>query len=287
MQRVFFMSINNAYLLLFIAALVGCLYFFYPQVENFFVFHPVRQFATVPSQWDLDYEEIEFETQDKTRLHGWFFPIKGDPPTILFCHGNAGNISHRLENVKLLLDRGLQIFIFDYRGYGKSRGNPSEAGLYRDGLAAYDFLAKQKGVQPQKIVLFGRSLGAAVAIEIALQRQVKSLIIESPFTSTKEMARTVLLFWPLSFFSPPHYNNREKIGRIDLPKLIIHGENDEIVPFSMGKKLYDLARPPKYFFPIKGAGHNDTYVEGGSLYFKTLSNFAKNLKVETIDKTNP
>lgn len=273
------MSINNAYLLVFILAIVGCLYFFYPQVENFFIFHPERHLAMVPSQWGLDYEEVNFETPDKTRLHGWFFPLKGDPPTILFCHGNAGNISHRLENVKLLLDQRLQVFIFDYRGYGKSTGRPSESGLYRDGLAAYDFLANQKGVQPHKIVLFGRSLGAAVAIEIALQRQVRSLIIESPFTSTKEMARTVLLFWPISFFSPPHYNNSVKIGRISVPKLIIHGENDKIVPFSMGKKLYDLAQPPKYFFPIKGAGHNDTYVVGGKTYFDALTAFIRNQKI--------
>ena len=279
MRRVFFMSVSNAYLFLFLLALVGGLYFFYPQLENFFVFYPERHLAMVPSQFGLDYEEVHFESSDRAGLHGWFFPLKGDPPTILFCHGNAGNISHRLENVKLLLDQRLQVFIFDYRGYGRSTGRPSEAGLYCDGLAAYDFLARQKGVHPNKIVLFGRSLGAAVAIEIALQRRVRSLIIESPFTSTKEMARTVLLFWPLSFFSPPHYNNREKIGRISVPKLVIHGENDGIVPFSMGKELYNLARPPRYFFPIKGAGHNDTYVEGGSGYFKTLARFVKNSKI--------
>jgi fermentation-respiration switch protein FrsA (DUF1100 family) len=233
----------------------------------------------LPSQLGLDYEEVHVETSEKARLHGWFFPLKGDLPTILFCHGNAGNISHRLENIKLLLDQRLQVFIFDYRGYGKSTGRPSEAGVYSDGLAAYDFLAKQKGVQPDKIVLFGRSLGAAVAIEIALQRQVRSIIIESPFTSTKEMAKTVLLFWPLSFFSPPHYNNKAKIGRISIPKLVIHGENDRIVPFHMGQKLYDLAKPPKYFFPIKGAGHNDTYVMGGKAYFKALTTFVRNQQI--------
>ncbi|MCP4669274.1 MAG: alpha/beta hydrolase, partial [Deltaproteobacteria bacterium] len=205
MRRASFMSMNNAYLLVFILAVAGCLYFFYPQVENFFIFHPERRLAMVPSQWGLDYEEVHFNTPDNMRLHGWFFPLKGDPATILFCHGNAGNISHRLENITLLLDQGLQVFIFDYRGYGRSTGRPSEAGVYRDGLAAYDFLAKQKGVRPRRIVLFGRSLGAAVAIEIALQRKVRSLIMESAFTSTKEMARTVWLFWPLSFFSRPHY----------------------------------------------------------------------------------
>ena len=127
MRRVFFMSINNVYLLVFILALFGCLYLFYPQVENFFIFHPERRLAMVPSQWGLDYEEVHFESSDTARLHGWFFPLKGDPPTILFCHGNAGNISHRLDNVKKLLDQGVQVFIFDYRGYGKSTGRPSMA----------------------------------------------------------------------------------------------------------------------------------------------------------------
>jgi fermentation-respiration switch protein FrsA (DUF1100 family) len=269
------MSVNNAYLLGFLLLSVACLYFFYQQIENFFVFHPQKKHDFTPSQWRLDCEDLYLETSDKTKLHGWFFPLDGDVPTILFCHGNAGNISHRLENIRLLVDQGLQVFIFDYRGYGKSEGKSSEAGLYCDGLAAYDFLVNQKGIPPRRLVLFGRSLGAAVAIEIALQRKARSMIIESAFTSTKDMAKTMVLFWPIALFSPPNYNNKEKIGRVDLPKLIIHGDRDDIIPFSMGKTLYDLAQPPKYFLPIKGAGHNDTYVTGGKAYIEALGSFAK------------
>jgi hypothetical protein len=174
------------------------------------------------------------------------------------------------------LDQNLQVFIFDYRGYGKSNGRPSEVGLYRDGLAAYDFLVNIKHIPSERIVLFGRSLGASPAIEISLKRNVRSIIIESAFTSTKEMAKTMFLFKIFSFLLPPNYNNLEKISQVTVPKLIIHGENDKIVPFPMGQKLFEAAPQPKYFFPIRTAGHNDTYLFGGGAYFETLATFAKN-----------
>lgn len=270
------MSNSGISLVLVVLLAVGCFFFFYPQVEKFFIFYPQASFDAVPSDWRLSYEDVYFDTEDKKRLHGWFFPLEGDAPVILFCHGNAGNISHRLENVKFLLDRQLQVFIFDYRGYGKSSGSPSEMGLYQDGLAAYDFIVNRKGISPQKIVPFGRSLGASVAIEISLRREVKSLILESAFTSTKEMAKTMFLFGLFSPLLPAHYNNLKKITRINVPKLIIHGEDDEIVPFKMGEQLHNIAQSPKYFFPIKGAGHNDTYIVGGNKYFEILSAFVKN-----------
>ena len=273
------MQISGIHLILLILALVACFFLFYPRIENFFIFYPDRMLEFLPADWNLTYEEIYFETKDKTRLHGWFFPLNGDSPVILFCHGNAGNISNRLENVKLLLDQGIQVFIFDYRGYGKSQGKPSEAGLYQDGLAAYDFLIKRKHILPDRIVPFGRSLGASVAMEIALNRTIRSLIIESAFTSTRDMARKIPIFIPFSFFSPPNYNNLEKIPRVMVPKLMLHGQRDELVPFSMGQKLYRAAREPKYFSPIQGAGHNDTYVLGGKKYFETMAVFVKDSKL--------
>lgn len=273
------MPISGIHLILLILAFIIFFCVFFPQIQNFFIFYPDRELEFHPADWRLTFEDVYFEAEDKTGLHGWFFPQKGNSPVIIFCHGNAGNICHRLENVKLLLDQNFQVFIFDYRGYGQSQGRPSERGIYRDGLAAYDFLVIQKNIPPERIALFGRSLGAAVAIEIALKRKVRSLIIESAFTSTKGMARTMLLFMPFSFFLPPHYNNLEKVTRINVPKLIIHGEEDEIVPFSMGKKLYENAQAPKYFYPIKNAGHNDTYVLGGKKYFDTLAAFVKDSRI--------
>jgi fermentation-respiration switch protein FrsA (DUF1100 family) len=275
------MPFSGIILIVVVLFAIGFFCFFYPQIEGFFVFYPQAHFESDPSDWGLGFEDVSFNTGDKKRLHGWFFPLQGDVPVILFCHGNAGNISHRLENVMFLLDQKMQVFIFDYRGYGKSEGKPSEAGLYRDGLAAHDFLRNQKHIPPEKIIPFGRSLGASVAIEIAVSRKVKSLIVESAFTTSKEMAKTMALFGLLSPLLPAHYNNLAKIARVNVPKLIVHGENDDLVPFSMGKKLYQTAKAPKFFYPIKAAGHNDTYIAGGETYFKTLATFARDSRIKS------
>jgi len=237
------------------------------------VFFPDRSFEATPTDWGLDAEEVFFKAADGTRIHGWFFPLPGDPPVILFSHGNAGNISHRLENVKLLLSRGLSVFIYDYRGYGRSHGRPSEKGIYQDGLAAYDWLTARKKIAPGRIVSFGRSLGAAVAIEIAARRTVRALIVESAFTSTREMAREMFLFGLLSPILPAHYNNLEKIRDIHIPKLVVHGKADEIVPFTMGQALYRAAPEPKSFYRIPNAGHNDTYLVGGRDYWDAFLRF--------------
>lgn len=262
--------------LLLVLILGLCFYLFYPRIEGFFVFYPDRVIEAVPSDVGLEYEDVSFVAPDGTRLHGWFFPLPGNRPVMLFSHGNAGNISHRLDNIRLLLDRGIQVFIYDYRGYGRSRGRPSEKGIYMDGLAAYDYLVNRRGIDPDRITPFGRSLGAAVALETALRRDVRSLIMESAFTSTRGMAKGMFpfqLLWPLL---PRHYDNLKKIRKIDVPKLIIHGEQDEIVPFSMGQNLHEAARGPKDFLAIRGAGHNDTYVVGGKRYLQAISDFVKN-----------
>ena len=268
------MPIKGIYLICLILLMGASFYLFYPKMENFFVFFPETSFDRTPNELNLDYKEVYFHTEDGKRLHGWFFPLKKEFPVILFCHGNAGNISHRLDNIRLLLDQRLQVFIFDYRGYGKSSGRPSEKGLYLDGLAAYDYLIKREHIPSTSIIPFGRSLGASVAIEISLKRRVKSIIIESAFTSIREMARTIALFYPFSFFLPAHYNNLEKIGHVTIPKLIIHGKDDEIASFSMGEKLFEAAKAPRYFFPVKDAGHNDTFVVGGRKYFECIAAFA-------------
>jgi fermentation-respiration switch protein FrsA (DUF1100 family) len=263
----------RAILLALFLGIIGCL--FYPWIESFFVFFPDRSLCATPADWGLTAEDVCFEATDGTRLHGWFFPLHRTSPVILFSHGNAGNISHRLENVKLLVDQGFQAFIYDYRGYGRSGGRPSERGIYQDGLAAYDYLISHKKIAPDRIISFGRSLGAAAAIEIAMRREVRSLIVESAFTSTKDMAKQMFLFQLLSPFLPANYNNLKKIQTIHVPKLIIHGEEDEIVPFLMGQRLYRAAPDPRLFYSIPRAGHNDTYLVGGKDYAEVFSRFAR------------
>ncbi len=266
-------------LIILIFLLAGAFYLFYPRIENFFVFFPETPFESTPDEFTLTYRDVYFHTRDGEKLHGWFFPQKEELPVILFCHGNAGNISHRLENIQILLRQKLQVFIFDYRGYGKSSGRPSEDGLYLDGVAAYDYLTKDEQISASKIIPFGRSLGATVAIEISLRREVKSIIIEGAFTSTREMARTMPLFYPISYLLPAHYNNVKRIGRVTAPKLFIHATEDEIVPFTQGQKLFEAAKPPKFFFPVNHAGHNDTFALGGEKYAQTIAAFAHGSKI--------
>jgi len=277
--RLLLMPIKGIYLICLILLIGASLYIFYPKIESYFVFFPETPFDQSPNELNLFYKDVYFLSEDGKRLHGWFFPLKKEFPVILFCHGNAGNISHRLENIRLLLDQKLQVFIFDYRGYGRSSGRPSEKGLYLDGLAAYDYLTKTEHVPSTNIIPFGRSLGAAVAVEISLKRRIRSVILESAFTSTKGMARTIALFYPFSFLAPAHYNNLKKIGHLTMPKLIIHGRDDEIVPFSMGQKLFEAAQPPRYLLPVKDAGHNDAFVVGGREYFEAITSFAYHSRI--------
>jgi len=273
------MPIKWPYLLGLVFLLGVCFYLFYSKIENFFVFFPQSHLNQKPEDLHLKYKEVFFNTEDGRKLHGWLFPLPEKSPLILFFHGNAGNISHRLDNVRLLLNQGLSVFIFDYRGYGKSTGRPSEKGLYRDGIAAYDYLVREEHITSENIVLFGRSLGAAVAVDIALKREVKALILESAFTSTKDMAKTMFLFSLLAPVLPSNYNNLKKIIRIDVPKLIIHGTEDNIVPYSMGEKLFEASKAPKFFFPIEEAGHNDTYFIDQRKYFQTIAAFARDSKI--------
>ncbi|MBW1800828.1 MAG: alpha/beta hydrolase [Deltaproteobacteria bacterium] len=273
--RTLLMPIKWSYVILVLILAGIAFYLFYPKVENFFVFFPQSSHDFTPEGFHLRYEGVYFRSKDGVKLHGWFFPLEKKSPVILFCHGNAGNISHRLDNIRLLLSYQLAVFIFDYRGFGKSAGRPSEKGIYEDGLAAYEHLVNRSQIPPEQIIPFGRSLGGAVAIEIALKRKVRSVILESAFTSTKDMAKSMIPFIIIAPFLPAHYNNLEKIVDVNAPKLLIHGDDDTLVPFSMGERLFAAAREPKFFYKIPGSGHNDTYIVGGPTYFRTFAGFAR------------
>jgi hypothetical protein len=273
------MPIHWAYLVALALILFGSFYLFFPRVESFFIYFPQSHFDLTPEDFGLQYKEAFFNTEDGERLHGWIFPSGADSLVILHFHGNAGNISHRLDLVQPFQRKGFSVFLADYRGFGRSSGSPSERGLYMDGLAAWAYLVEKENIAPERIVLHGHSIGAAVAIEVALQRPVRGVVIESPFTSTKDMARTMPLFALFSPLFPAHYNNLEKIHRVNAPKLIIHGDRDEIVPFAMGRKLFQTAAEPKLFYPVKGAGHNDVFIVGGERYFEMLAEFARSSKI--------
>lgn len=242
------------------------------------VFFPDKLILETPADWLLPYEDVFFQTSDRVKLHGWFVPAKGSEVTLLWFHGNAGNISHRLENISLLHHKvGITIFIFDYREYGRSEGEISKVGTFLDADAAYEYLISRPDVDPEKIVLFGRSLGTALAVEVASKKPCLGVILESAFTSTNDMMRLYFPFLPLPPPGTVKYDSLSQIGDVKAPKLFIHGEYDTIVPLWMGRTLYERACEPKAFYLIRGADHNDTYLLGGDEYFRTIADFIKRL----------
>jgi fermentation-respiration switch protein FrsA (DUF1100 family) len=240
--------------------------------EKGIVFFPDAYLVGTPKDVGLAYEDVWFEAADGVQLHGWWVPQAG-APVLLWFHGNAGNISHRLENIKLLHDLvGVQVFIFDYREYGRSQGRISREGTFADAAAAYRYVAETRGVPGAGIVLFGRSLGTALATDLAAKNLCRALILESAFTNSSDMAK---LFAPFLFDWRPKvpYDNLGKIDKVKVPVLIIHGDHDEIIPVDMGRRVFAAANSPKDLYIIPGAHHNDTYLVGGQAYFKRLKAF--------------
>ncbi|MBT6345778.1 MAG: alpha/beta hydrolase [Nitrospina sp.] len=243
--------------------------------ENKIIFHPSRYpdgFWSPASEGVLA-QDIYFTAEDGVKLHGWFIPAENAVATLLWFHGNAGNISHRLDNIQRLARLNLNVFIFDYRGYGRSEGVPSEAGIYKDSQAAYDAVLRLDGVSVDTLFLFGRSLGGICAVQTAMNWPAKGLLLESVFTNSSDMARKIFPLIPLGWAMKSKLDAVSKVPHLRLPKLFLHGTDDEIVPYDMGRKLFDAAAEPKTFYSIAGAGHNDTYVLGGDEYFNALNQF--------------
>ncbi len=258
---------------------------------NRFIYYPEPEWLTTPARLGLKAEEVHLTPEPGVELHAWFFPypqpFEKDPAasrtthksrplaTLLFCHGNAGNASHRLQNVYYLLQTGFQVLLFDYRGFGHSSGQPSEEGLYRDAVSAWTHLVERPDTAGVPRIIFGRSLGGAVAVDLATRVTADGLILESTFTHIRTLVR--LMFPPPLPELPVHYDSLSKIGRIQMPLLAIHGEKDELIPYADGRTLFDAAPEPKTWVPLAGAGHNDTYAVGGEAYFQWLATFAAGL----------
>ena len=247
------------------------------QIERRYLFFPTKEIIYTPGQAGLENEEVFFLTEDGMQLHGWYVPGKTDL-TWLWFHGNGGNISHRVDEVALIHDRlGVNQFIFDYRGYGMSEGRPTEQGTYRDARAALEYLRARHGVAADRIVYFGRSLGSAIAVDLAASQPPLAMVLVSPFASVGDMARLTIPFLPMHWLVRNRYDSLATIGRVDRPLLILHGDQDETVPLSQGRKLFDAANAPKQFRLLAGAGHNDTYSSGGAAYWDALAEFTAGL----------
>ncbi len=254
-------------------------------IEKGLIFHPGKSNDTAtPDIYGIQYDDVIFQTEDGLNLNGWFIPGKKPSPdsdlhTLLWFHGNAGNINRRLDNIKMIYDRvPVNVFIIDYRQYGKSEGKVSEKGTYLDARAALAYLHSRKEINQEKIIFFGRSLGSAVAVELALKEKCRALILETPFTSIKEMGEKLYPFLPVSLLLRTKYDSLAKIENIKVPILIMHGDKDELVPIEHGRKLYEAANEPKEFYTIPGAGHNDTHIVGGEEYFDVIKNFVNKLE---------
>lgn len=243
-------------------------------LDQFFVYHPdpwTERDWRVRSRLPL--EDIWFQSSDGTKLFGWYVENAATSAVVLWCHGNAGNIIHRLENLRELYRLGLSVFLFDYRGYGRSQGSPSEEGLYQDALGAYDQLTRTRLIRPERIVLFGRSLGAAVAVEVASHKLAAGLILESSFPSIEAVARFHYGGLPVHWLLGAKFRLIDRLPHLSLPKLIVHGDQDEIIPLELGRQVFEAAKPPKTFYVVKGADHNTTYHVGGEPYFHRFTEF--------------
>ncbi len=246
-------------------------------LDRMMIYFPERELAAAPDSVGLAYEDVNLTASDGKRIHGWHIPGRSKV-TLLWFHGNAGNISHRLDNILILHQRlGIGILIIDYRGYGLSDGKPSEKGLYMDAEAAFDYLTSDLGLNAERdIVLLGRSLGVGVAVEMATRHRVRGVILESGFTSIREMADSSDSRLPIALMLmlfEARYDSISKIGRVESPVMVLHGDRDDTVPFWMAEKLFGAASSPKTLYPIRGASHNDTVYVGGEAYLKALEGF--------------
>jgi len=253
------------------AAIIIFVYFmqssliFYPNIAG-------RNLVATPENIGLPYENVELVTEDNIKLHGWFIANPNARGTVLFFHGNAGNISHRLASIEIFHRLQLNVFIIDYRGYGQSEGIPTEKGTYQDAQAAWHYLIDTRGISNKQIIIFGRSLGAAIASWLASKHTPGALIIESGFSSVPAMGQQLYPFLPIRWLANFQYNTKQYVENISCPVLVAHSKQDDIIPFDEGREIFMAAVQPKEFLEMRG-GHNDGFFVSGSDYINGLDVF--------------
>lgn len=222
------------------------------------VYHPSRFMYATGAELGRPFDDVYFNSEDGTRLNGWFFPAGSSGArsrVVLFCHGNGGNISYRLDMAEALLSTGVAVFLFDYRGYGRSEGHPSEQGTYQDGAAAYRWLL-QKGFEPGDILVYGESLGGGVAAELASRFHVGGLILQSTFTCIADIGSDLFPWLPVRWLANIKYDTLSKLPGIKRPVLVMHSRGDRLIRFQHSQKNFAAANSPKLFCEIFGE-HND------------------------------
>lgn len=231
-----------------------------------------RELSVTPQAYGLDFESVSITTEDGETLHAWWVPAPAARGTVLFFHGNAGNISHRIDYLLMFRKLGYATLIFDYRGYGNSTGTPSEAGTYRDAAAAWRWLTQTRGIPPGDIVFAGESLGAAVASGLAVQHPPRALVLLSTFTSAPDLGAQVYPLIPVRLISRFSYDNLAYVRQIKVPVLVAHSRDDDIIPFAHGRRIFEAASEPRQFLEMRG-GHNDGFVFMREEWVKVLAAF--------------
>jgi fermentation-respiration switch protein FrsA (DUF1100 family) len=258
-------------IVLVVSLYIGVVLFLF-LVQDQMVYFPTRGITVTPADIGLTYEPAWLETADGVKLFGWFVPVEQARGVVLFLHGNAGNISHRLDSIDTFHRLRLSVFIIDYRGYGQSEGKTSEQGTYLDAEAAWHYLVDERQIPPNEIILFGRSLGGAVAAWLAQKYSPGGLILESTFTSVPDVAAKHYPFLPVRLLARLKYNTLERLSEINCPVLIVHSPDDEIIPYSHGQQLFAAAQEPKEFLKLSG-GHNEGVFISGKQYEAGLDVF--------------
>ena len=249
------------------------LYFMQPKL----LYHPVQGVPYTPAELDLEFEDVFFKSSDGQKLNGWFVPAEDSKFTVLFCHGNGGNMMHRLDSINIFYNLGLSCFIFDYRGYGHSQGKPGEEGTYLDVEAAYKWLTEEKKILPKNVIIFGRSLGGTIAAYLASKVEAGALVVESAFTSYIDIGSKYYPYMPVRWFASFSYRTIDYIKEVQCPVMFIYSRNDEIVPFEFGQELYEQANEPKKFIEISGS-HNDGFLVSGEIYKHAWTKWLKFLQ---------
>lgn len=258
-------------ILIKIILIVAGVFLYVRWLESRSLFYPVKEVGFTPRDIGAPYEEITFTTPDGVKLRGWLIRSNDNGRTVLYCHGNAGNIGDRMPKLKILRELGLNVFIFDYRGYGESEGKPSEEGVYLDARAAYDHLTGRPDIDKDHIAVYGVSLGGAVAIDLAVNRKIAGMVIDSSFTSAREMAQRLYPFLP-SFFMKARFDSASKVKDTRVPKLFLHSREDTVVPFAIGEKLFRAAAEPKEFVEVKGP-HGESNAYDAAVFREAMKTF--------------
>jgi len=262
--------------LLFLIILVLSIVVYAKYIERTNVFFPSEEIEATPEILNLDYDDIYIDTEDSVKINGWFIPNDKAEYTLLFFHGNGGNISNRLDKIKMLYDLDLSIFIIDYRGYGRSKGSPTEEGLYLDALTSYNYLVNKRKIENDRIIVYGESLGTVVAVDLAQKKDVKAIVLEGAISSGRDLAKIYYPYMPTPLFSIK-LDSESKIKEVNVPKLFLHSKEDEIVPIKLARKLYEVSPEPKEFIELRG-GHSSAYQDSKEKYLSSIKSFIDLLK---------